>query len=201
MTYGRSGVILGEGKVPPCPGTPWRTYTYGDKSVSWVLPKEASAIWFPEKIITTGAMAEHGRAYIEASLAEQGLPPLPDEAWGPPLKKKRHRWQYENSVKPPLRRHCVECLAKGRKTGYQGAWFTLLPGALEETGDVTQCPGTPWVRRDSRYGPAWTLHDGERFTYSVTARLVEQFGRERTEEILARYGAPPLPERAWEEMT
>jgi hypothetical protein len=198
-TYGRSGVILGGVKIPPCHGTPWRKRTYGDRSVSWVLPRaeDEDVRLIPLKIITTQAIAQHGRAYIEASLAGQGLPPLPPEAWGiVPGRKRRHRWQYENSVKPPLHRHCVECLATGRRQ-WGGAWFTTLPGE-EECGGMTSCPGTPWVRRDDGGRPRFMLYDGSRFTITVTRRLVNEFGREHTEEIVARYGVPPLPEEAWE---
>jgi hypothetical protein len=67
--------------IPPCPGTPWRKHTYPDKSVSWVLPSREDLALIPQKIITPAALVQYGREYVEASLKEQGLPLLPEDAW------------------------------------------------------------------------------------------------------------------------
>jgi hypothetical protein len=81
LTTSRGGVFLGAIRVPPCEGTPWIRHEFGDKSVAWELPSAVNDLMVPVKVITPGAIARYGRKQLEASLAEQNLPPLPEEAW------------------------------------------------------------------------------------------------------------------------
>jgi hypothetical protein len=79
-----AAAVIAHGAAPLTPRNLWKRHVHGDKSVSWVLLPRGDATFVPVKIITTQAMDFYGRERMEASLAEQGLPLLPDEAWKTP---------------------------------------------------------------------------------------------------------------------
>jgi hypothetical protein len=114
----------------------------------------------------------------------------------------RHRWQYENTTRPPLKRSCLVCKGSSRRNGYQGAWITTIPGIPHELAGRTSCPGTPWCLMT--YGDksqAWVLAaSGENNLIPlkiVTPQAMAHYGRAQMEASLAEQELPPLPEEAW----
>ena len=85
LTTSRGGVFLGSVRIPPCKGTPWVRYVHSDKSVSWILPgPRGIENDVPDKVLPVEWLARWSREQVEASMADQGLPPLPEEAWQVP---------------------------------------------------------------------------------------------------------------------